>query len=85
MTTALPEYDALLQNLKQEPAIWSEAQESVLLDPYRYLISVPGKAIRVAMIDAFDKWLQVPPESLAIVKSIVQQLHTASLLYAIVQ
>lgn len=32
------------------------------------------------LIDAFNLWLQVPPEPLVAVKRIVRMLHTASLL-----
>lgn len=74
-------YDNLLDELKAtEQQGWSESNERVLLEPYRYLAEQPGKEIRSALVDAFNVWLQVPKARLDIVKSIVQQLHTASLL-----
>jgi geranylgeranyl diphosphate synthase type 3 len=52
----------------------------ILLEPYSYLLTTPGKEIRSALIDAFNVWLKVPDDNLEIVKSLVRRLHTASLL-----
>lgn len=52
----------------------------VLLEPYSYLRSVPGKEIRSSLIDAFNVWLKLPEEVLVVIKAIVAQLHTASLM-----
>jgi geranylgeranyl diphosphate synthase type 3 len=52
----------------------------VLLEPYSYLRAVPGKEIRSQLIDAFNVWLKLPEEVLAIIKTLVAQLHTASLM-----
>jgi geranylgeranyl diphosphate synthase type 3 len=43
-------------------------------------LSYPGKEIRSKLIDAFDHWLKVPKEKLAIISKVVEMLHTASLL-----
>lgn len=51
-----------------------------ILEPFSYLVAVPGKDMRALLIDAFNVWLKVPPESIEIVKKVVGQLHTASLL-----
>lgn len=59
---------------------WSAEKEKVLQGPYEYLISQPGKGIRSQLISAFNEWLEVPPESLAIITKVVGMLHTASLL-----
>lgn len=40
----------------------------------------PGKDIRAQLIAAFNVWLNVPQESLAIITKVVGMLHTASLL-----
>ena len=53
----------------------------ILLDPYEYLLKVPGKDIRSLLITAFNVWLKVPPESLKAINKVVAMLHTASLLY----
>lgn len=53
----------------------------ILLEPYNYLSSIPGKEIRSKLIEAFNVWLEVPEEDLGIIKNVVRMLHTASLLY----
>lgn len=59
---------------------WSPEKEGILLGPYDYMVQQPGKDIRKQLISAFNRWLQVPEESLAVVTRIVVMLHTASLL-----
>jgi geranylgeranyl diphosphate synthase type 3 len=59
---------------------WTEEKERIVMGPYDYLFAHPGKDVRSQLIHAFDAWLQVPPKSLAIITSVVGQLHTASLL-----
>jgi geranylgeranyl diphosphate synthase type 3 len=76
-----PDYERLLDDLKAGNGLqWTQENEKILLEPYDYLTTVPGKEIRSALIDAFNAWLRVPEESLNLIKLIVQQLHTASLL-----
>lgn len=50
------------------------------MGPYEYLLNSPGKDIRKQLIEAFNAWLDVPPESLAIITNVVGMLHTSSLL-----
>lgn len=52
----------------------------ILVEPYTYLSKSPGKEVRSQMIAAFNEWMNVPDEELAIVKKVVGMLHTASLL-----
>lgn len=59
---------------------WDTEKEKILLDPYEYLLKVPGKDIRSLLIKAFNVWLKVPPESLKVINKVVAMLHTASLL-----
>ncbi|EIN06618.1 terpenoid synthase [Punctularia strigosozonata HHB-11173 SS5] len=59
---------------------WTESNESVLLEPFTYITSNPGKEIRGQMIEAFNTWLRVPPQQLRIVARVVSMLHSASLL-----
>lgn len=54
-----------------------------VLEPYSYLAANPGKDMRAQLIDAFNVWLQVPTEFIEVVKQVVGQLHTASLLYVL--
>lgn len=75
------DYANLLQSLKDKAPSWNATQEQILVEPYDYLTSIPGKEVRSALIDAFNVWLQVPPENLVMIKKVVQMLHTASLLF----
>lgn len=59
---------------------WTEEQEQILLGPFDYLESLPGKNMRSKFIQAFNTWLQVPPAHLEIVETVISMLHTASLL-----
>ena len=58
--------------------------DELLLEPFRYLCAHPGKQIRSQLIDAFNHWLHVPADKLAVIKDAIEMLHTASLLYACV-
>ena len=59
---------------------WSPDKEKILLGPFEYMYDHPGKNIRKSLITAFNAWLKVPEESLAIITKVVGMLHTASLL-----
>lgn len=59
---------------------WTPEKENILKGPFEYMESHPGKDIRSQLITAFNAWLQVPPDSLAIITRVVGMLHTASLL-----
>ncbi|CAG8817142.1 27899_t:CDS:2, partial [Gigaspora margarita] len=54
--------------------------EEILLEPYNYLLTHPGKEIRSKLIEAFDHWLSVPKDKLSAITTVVEMLHTASLL-----
>ncbi|KAJ6114886.1 Geranylgeranyl pyrophosphate synthase [Penicillium sp. IBT 16267x] len=54
--------------------------DQVIMAPYEYLQANPGKNVRHQLIQAFNSWLHVPPESLAIINNVITMLHTASLL-----
>jgi len=70
-------YDNLIH---QTSASWSPSKEKILFGPFEYLFGHPGKDVRAQLIAAFNAWLQVPKESLAIITKVVGMLHTASLL-----
>ena len=59
---------------------WSLENENVLLGPYQHLSNQPGKGIREQLMTAFNAWLNVSKENLAIISKVVELLHTASLL-----
>ena len=54
--------------------------DETLLEPWRYLMGVPGKNVRGMLIRAFQVWLQIPEDNIAQIQDIVTSLHTASLL-----
>eukprot|EP01100_Stratorugosa_tubuloviscum_P016080 TRINITY_DN996_c0_g2_i1.p1 TRINITY_DN996_c0_g2~~TRINITY_DN996_c0_g2_i1.p1 ORF type:complete len:327 (+),score=130.78 TRINITY_DN996_c0_g2_i1:179-1159(+) len=54
--------------------------EETLLEPYNYLLQIPGKEIRGRLIVAFDYWFGVPKETLVQIEKIVKMLHTSSLI-----
>ncbi|KAJ5332659.1 FAD/NAD(P)-binding domain-containing protein [Penicillium brevicompactum] len=69
------------EKYRKKERLWSwNIRIAIVLRPVDYLLSIPGKDIRGKLIDAFNEWLQVPPEKLAIIKGIIDMLHTASLL-----
>ncbi|XP_025832654.1 geranylgeranyl pyrophosphate synthase [Agrilus planipennis] len=57
-----------------------KSQDEKLLQPYTYLLQVPGKNIRAKLSKAFNYWLKVPADKLSAIDNIVQLLHNASLL-----
>ncbi|KAG1136665.1 hypothetical protein G6F37_002764 [Rhizopus arrhizus] len=63
----------------------TRSKEEILLEPYNYLISHPGKDIRSKLIAAFDYWLNVPKDALKIITKTIEMLHTASLMIDDVQ
>ncbi len=63
---------------------WTADKERIILGPFDYMYDHPGKDIRKQFISAFNAWLKVPEESLAIITRVVGMLHTASLLYVCV-
>ncbi|KAI0628363.1 terpenoid synthase [Trametes polyzona] len=69
-----------VQQILAEADSWSEENEAALLEPFTHIYSVPGKEIRGQMIAAFNAWLNVPADKLAIISKVVSMLHTASLL-----
>jgi len=64
----------------QSSSAWTASSESILLEPYKYITSKPGKEIRSLLIKAFNIWLNVPPEQLDVISQVVRMLHSASLM-----
>lgn len=50
------------------------------MEPYKYICQIPGKKVRGKLAEAFNHWLNIPPEKLAIIGEATQMLHNASLL-----
>ncbi|KAF7507502.1 hypothetical protein GJ744_010433 [Endocarpon pusillum] len=59
---------------------WTAEKEKIILGPYDYMDSNPGKDIRSALIAAFNALLHVPQSSLDSITKVVAMLHTSSLL-----
>ncbi|XP_044740581.1 geranylgeranyl pyrophosphate synthase [Chrysoperla carnea] len=55
-------------------------QDEKLLQPFKYILQIPGKNIRTKLAEAFNYWLKIPNEKLAEVGQIVEMLHNSSLL-----
>lgn len=52
----------------------------MVLAPYRYICQLPGKQIRGKLALAFNHWLNIPADKLAMIVEVVQQLHNSSLM-----
>ncbi|KAK4312285.1 hypothetical protein Pmani_016266 [Petrolisthes manimaculis] len=55
-------------------------QDQVLLQPFTYVLQVPGKMIRGKLAQAFNYWMKIPDDKLAAISEIIYMLHNASLL-----
>ncbi|KAL6815630.1 geranylgeranyl pyrophosphate synthase [Trichoderma sp. SZMC 28013] len=64
---------------------WTDDKEHIVRGPFEYTVSHPGKDFRSQIIAAFNAFLDVPPESLKAITSVVGMLHEASLLVDDVQ
>lgn len=65
---------------KHERTMTSEEMEKAILQPYYYILKIPGKQIRTKLAQAFNYWLKISPEKCQAVTEIVQMLHNSSLL-----
>ncbi|ETV97048.1 hypothetical protein H310_09877 [Aphanomyces invadans] len=54
--------------------------DHVLLEPWNYIRGMPQKNVRAILVDAFQLWLQIPPDNITTIKEIIGSLHDASLL-----
>uniref|UniRef100_A0A8C7S1I2 Geranylgeranyl pyrophosphate synthase n=2 Tax=Oncorhynchus mykiss TaxID=8022 RepID=A0A8C7S1I2_ONCMY len=54
--------------------------ERILLEPYKYLLQLPGKQVRTKLSQAFNHWLNVPEDKLQVIIQVTEMLHNASLL-----
>ncbi|TGJ87063.1 hypothetical protein E0Z10_g1663 [Xylaria hypoxylon] len=59
---------------------WSDQKEKIILSPYDYIASEPGKEFRTLLLNAFNAWLEVPQANLDIITKVIRMLHTSSLL-----
>ncbi|XP_076289274.1 geranylgeranyl pyrophosphate synthase quemao isoform X2 [Lasioglossum baleicum] len=61
-------------------AAGDKEEDEILLEPFSYILQVPGKQIRAKLAQAFNYWLKIPQDKLHAVGEIIQMLHTSSLL-----
>ncbi|KAF2866146.1 isoprenoid synthase domain-containing protein [Massariosphaeria phaeospora] len=55
-------------------------EDDVILEPFRYLSSLPGKGVRDLAINALNCWLEVPEEMTGVIKMATNMLHSSSLM-----
>ncbi|XP_063969404.1 geranylgeranyl pyrophosphate synthase-like [Lytechinus pictus] len=55
-------------------------QEMILMEPYNYILQVPGKQVRTKLSRAFNYWMDIPEDKVKKISEVVQMLHNASLL-----
>ncbi|KAK7077987.1 Geranylgeranyl pyrophosphate synthase [Halocaridina rubra] len=55
-------------------------QDQILLQPFTYVLQVPGKMIRSKLAQAFNYWMKIPEDKLLAISEIIHMLHNASLL-----
>eukprot|EP00939_MAST-03C_sp_MAST-3C-sp1_P004670 g4670.t1 len=55
-------------------------RDESVMEPFDYLVKVPGKNVRGKLVDAFNLWLKIPDDKVRAIKDIISMLHTASLL-----
>ncbi|GAA5801117.1 hypothetical protein HPULCUR_006559 [Helicostylum pulchrum] len=63
----------------------TRTSDEIILEPYTYLLSHPGKDIRTKLISAFNLWLNVPKDILDVINKAIGMLHNASLMIDDVQ
>jgi geranylgeranyl pyrophosphate synthase len=85
LTNAIPNGDSMSIHTDHSDSYyqrsdWTVDEEQILLGPFDYLESLPGKNMRSQLIQSFNTWLKVPAESLDVIIKVVSMLHTASLL-----
>ncbi|KAG1852034.1 isoprenoid synthase domain-containing protein [Suillus tomentosus] len=81
MHANIERYDSFLSSLRAPPSsTWTEAQESVLLEPYTYITANTGKKTTEKIVQAFNLWLNVPKDKLAVIIRVVGLFHDAGLL-----
>ncbi|KAF9229932.1 isoprenoid synthase domain-containing protein, partial [Melanogaster broomeanus] len=78
----LSSYDNFLSTIGGSPnwCQWTAEREQVLLEPFTYIASNPGKNIRGRLITAFNYWLNVPKEKLEAIDRVIDMAHNASLM-----
>eukprot|EP01095_Lingulamoeba_sp_RSL-Kostka_P014407 TRINITY_DN6281_c0_g2_i1.p1 TRINITY_DN6281_c0_g2~~TRINITY_DN6281_c0_g2_i1.p1 ORF type:complete len:394 (-),score=137.38 TRINITY_DN6281_c0_g2_i1:41-1222(-) len=74
--------EAIEKNMNRESvnSVPIYPNESVIIEPFSYLLQIPGKGMRSRLINAFNIWFKISNENARTIGKVVQKLHTASLL-----
>ncbi|ESK84635.1 terpenoidsynthase [Moniliophthora roreri MCA 2997] len=72
-------YDNILNKLSNNIP-WSTRNETAILEPFTFITGNPGKDMRGRLIEAFNRWLNVPEDKLVVIAKIVNMLHASSLM-----
>ena len=54
--------------------------QTAINEPINYVSGMPSKGVRSSLIDAMNQWCQVPSSQLAVIKRVIDLLHTSSLI-----
>ncbi|TGO08094.1 hypothetical protein BTUL_0226g00050 [Botrytis tulipae] len=54
--------------------------DKIVLEPYKYIASLPASNSRNALLDALNCWYSVPHESLEIIRHVIGIIHNTSLI-----
>ncbi|KAL3448111.1 Ophiobolin F synthase [Aspergillus insuetus] len=57
-----------------------DLSDGVVIQPYKYLTSLPSKGFRDQAIDSLNTWLRVPTKTTKMIKDVIKMLHSASLM-----
>lgn len=74
----MEEFNEILEKCRDQSL--QKEQDAILLEPFTYIQQIPGKQFRAKMALAFNHWLNIPEEKLAMIGEIVQMMHNSSLL-----
>ncbi|KAF7887199.1 uncharacterized protein EAF02_003846 [Botrytis sinoallii] len=55
-------------------------EDKIVLEPYKYISSLPASNSRNALLDALNCWYFVPRESLEIIRHVIGTIHNTSLI-----
>ncbi|KAK6530333.1 hypothetical protein TWF694_003690 [Orbilia ellipsospora] len=62
------------------PISFAYLKPQVVLEPFDYVKSLPCKKIRKVAIEALDIWYNVPQRSIDVINSVIDMLHSSSLI-----
>ncbi|XP_054009287.1 terpene synthase-like isoform X1 [Hylaeus anthracinus] len=65
------------KNLKNP---WYSSDICILLQPFNYILKLPGKQIRSLLASAFNLWLKIPQDKVDSINDIVNIVHNYTLL-----